>query len=926
MGIIDFFKKPKWKNSNSKIRLAAVEEMSADDLETLVKIIRDDSEQQVRLAALMKVDDRKYIELLLQEDLPEAITVPVREKLEEIYTDLIISGSEECIPDEILARMTNQNLLARIAVEADAVDLRCQAVAKIDEPQVLCELLKNHCGKKPALAAVQKIDDPRMLAEIAEKAVNKSARTMAAGKLSREEPEDNSKKESISVRKSAKEKQTVPDQNNKEKNHSKIIAEKIQTRKELCSQLENLCKEMGDESEIRFAEIEKNWPADDHEIDDEELLTLQKHYEETCNRFRTTLNELSSEKHSMENLTASCLQIEKLLQDDNIDRAEVLLTKNIQKLESMGWQWLDTDNIAARFSAGRKKVEQRKEELAEITRIESKKLQAIEDICTKMEELVASPDRHQAEKKAKKLIQSWKRLSNKAGNEYSEISARFQSALDDFWKKQKQFYKEQEWQWWNNKNKKEELCAIVESLKEENDLYQVSRKLKECEAAWKETGQVSKRDSNELWHRFKTACDENFARCRVFFAELDQKRRDSIVKKEKLCTQAEEHVTSTNWNESAAALKRLQQEWKEAGPGLLNQDKLLYKKFRKACDQFFDRRSAFFAEKDIERKDNLRAKEQLCLEVEDLVREPKLEHDKLIRELQKRWKEIGPAPRENEQEIWHRFRGTCDSYYAWIDEQRLDNLQLKIALCEQLESLLPENAGDIDREEALLKVLECQKQWKSIGPVPRKESDAIWKKFRGQCDNFFSARKIQLQEDENQTLENQRHKEHLLQMAGEVIQQLDEQKITAQLLGLQKEWQQFGPALNQQEQLLSEEFKALCSAFLLERKEPYKETKSALNDTLKKKEELCFQLERLTGNEYDLGDADKGQALDLIEQFKIAREANFLLAGKTENLPKKKEEIRRIQQEWKDLGPTYREHEQRLWKRYRRAINMFSVD
>jgi len=748
---------------------------------------------------------------------------------------------------------------------------------------------------------------------------------MAARKLSGEAAGGNDKQEFDSVQESTKDAQIVSDLDDRKEERDKIIAEKIQKRQELCDQVESLCKEMGEKSETRFAEIEKKWPADDPEIDDEELLALGKHYEEVCKRFHTTLDKLSNEKQNMENLTASCVQIEKFLQGDNLERAESLLKKNIPELQSMVWRWLDADDIAARFSAGQKKLEQRKEELAEIARVEKEKLQVLADVCVEMEELVTASDRYQAEKKAKALNESWKKLPKSAGQQYDEFAGRFQSALDNFWEKQKQFYKEQEWQLWNNKTKKEELCTIAESLKEENDLHQVSAKLKECQAAWKEVGPVPKKDSDKLWNRFKSACDENYERCRVFYAELDQKRQESLVIKEGLCVRAEEHVASTEWKESADILKGLQKEWKEAGPGPRNKEEVLYKRFRKACDQFFDRRSAFFAEQDAEREDNLLAKEKLCQDVEDLLQEPKMEHSKVIRDLQKSWKEIGPVPRKNDKEIWKRFRGACDSYYNWLDEQRQDNLQQKIALCEQVEALQPENEDETVRKETVEKVVELQKQWKTIGPVPRKDADTIWERFTSQCDTFFTARKIRMQEEENKRLENQSRKETLLQRAGEVIQQQDEKEITVQLQELQKEWKQVGPAPKEYEQILWDEFQGLCNAFFQQKENRYNEKKAVLDENLKKKEELCFQLERLTGNEHDLGNAVKEGALDLIEQFKIAREANFLLAGKTESSQKKKEEIRRIQQEWKALGPTYREHEQRLWKRYRRAIDLFFV-
>jgi hypothetical protein len=923
MGLFDFFKKPQWKHSNSKIRLAAVDEMNVDDLETLIEIIRHDSDQQVRLAALAKVDDQQSLEMLQDKELPEKITGPLRERLEKIYADLIISGSDECNPDELLVRITEPDLLARIAVEAEAVDLRCRAVAAIDEPMVLCDILARHCGKKPALVAVKKINDPGILADIVAKAVNKSARAMAAKKLAATEGEGDEIQEVDPVPEPAAEEKTTPEQEENREEKARRTAEQIRKKQQLCDQVELLTREIDEESENRFAEIARNWSNAGPAQDDEQLSDLQKRYESASSTFHTNLNEFKKEKQKKEELAAACGKIENFLRKNNLEKAEELLNAHIKALEGMPRHTLDSSALTARFTACREKLVQSKEEQAERTRLEQEKLQKITDLCAEMEQLITASDRYQAEKQAKTLSRSWGQLYKKTEKQYDALADRFQSASDEFWKKQKQFYKEQEWQRWNNKTRKEELCALAEALNNENDMHQVSAHLKEYQAAWKETGPVSKKDSDALWQRFKSACDENYARCRVFYAELDQKRRESIAVKEKLCEQAEEHVASTQWKETTDILKGLQKEWKEAGPGIRRKDEALYKRFRKACDQFFEQRSIAYAELDAERQENLLAKEKLCQQVEELILEPQLEHDKLIRELQKTWKTIGPVPRKNDQEIWLRFRGACDSYYAWLDEQRQENLQQKIALCEQVEAMLPGNESSLSPEEAIEKIVVLQKEWKTIGPVPWKESDAVWKRFRSQCDSFFAARKTHQEEERIQKIKNQEQKENLLQRAGEIIQQQDEQKISTGLQALQKEWEQTGPAPEEQEQLLQDEFQAMCNAFFHDKEQGDAADSAILDENLKKKEELCFQLERLAGNEHVYGNEDKQAALDLVEQFKIAREANFMLSGKTKDLQKKKEEVRRIQQEWKGMGPTWQEHEQRLWKRYRKAIDLF---
>ena len=116
MGLFNFFK-PKWKHSNRQVRLTAVENMSVDDLETLLEIIREDADQEVRLAALAKIDDRESMELFLQEELPEEIITSAKERLEEIYT-LCCSGEGKAKPLQYVHhRIPQQYLGARCRKE-----------------------------------------------------------------------------------------------------------------------------------------------------------------------------------------------------------------------------------------------------------------------------------------------------------------------------------------------------------------------------------------------------------------------------------------------------------------------------------------------------------------------------------------------------------------------------------------------------------------------------------------------------------------------------------------------------------------------------------------------------------------------------------------------------------------------------------------
>ncbi len=460
MGLFDFFKKPKWKNSSSSVRLKAVEEMTFDDLETLLEVIREDSNQQVRLTALMKIDDRQIVESLSRENLAEDMMEAVREKLDAMYVELLVSGAEEVEPAELFSGIANQKLIANIAIEAESVDIRCLAVAAIDDPQMLYELLVQHIGKKPALAAVKKIDDAELLSKLAEKAVNKSARAAALRKLASLENRtvetaaaSEPNQEAASVEPPEKDAAVIGEQ------RDNLIAEKIKERQKLCLQVETLRNEMGDEAAQRFAELDNLWPLSSPELDNDELQALQQRYDAGAAAFRNDLAAWKTEQERMAQLNVGCQELEKALGKDNVEGAQALLEKHEKALKGSNWQWLKPGDLAGRFATLREqlalKQEQlakKKEQLEQQNRAAQENAQALIDICVQMEELIEAPDRIQAEKQAGKLGELWKKLAAKAGEKTDELSSRFQAAVVTFREKKEQFYKEQEWEQWNNKS------------------------------------------------------------------------------------------------------------------------------------------------------------------------------------------------------------------------------------------------------------------------------------------------------------------------------------------------------------------------------------------------------------------------------------------------------------------------------------------
>ncbi|RUM33606.1 MAG: hypothetical protein DSY50_07980 [Desulfobulbus sp.] len=919
MGLFDFFKQPQWKSGKSSVRLAAVQAIQSSEISTLLEIIRDDPDDTIRLAALAQLEDRQSLEKLLSETLPEKIHLAVSGKLEKQYTESILDNSANDDASTLLSKITDQQLLAEIAALAESVPLRLKAVEKIHDPLLLTSLLQRPCGKKPALAAIKKISDPDLLEKISQTAASKAARHQAALKL---QPEKNSNAAPLAEHSPA-----PPRQADHELDTSTTESDKLRADcRNLCDQIEQLCENMCDNADESFASIVKQWPELPSSGANNDVTALEKEYQELCIKFSTTRKAFLAEHKHFAQLGATCEQVKKLLRKDNLAGAETLLDETFADLEQTTWQWVNSTDIAQCLIHRRQELEQRKDELNVIANREDEQLEEATALCEKMEQFVEATERFHLDKESKNVSARWRKLSDSFKEQHPELVSRFHTAREQFQHKQQEFYKEQEWQRWNNKNKKEELCQKVAALHEEENLHLAAKKLKEYQTAWKSIGPVPQKDSTGIWKRFKTTCDEIYAQCQEFYTELDQKRQEITAVKEKFCELAEEHSESTSWKESADFLKDLQKQWKAAGSAERDKEQELYTRFRKACDAFFDRRSIFYAEQDALRQENLTKKEALCLEVEELVQTPAMDLGKKIQAIQKQWKQIGPVPRRHDEKIWKRFRAGCDSYFNWLDAQRQKNLRMKTTLCELAEALIPAADGDPIAPGTIDTVIGMQKQWKTIGPVPREKSDELWQRFTGTCDLFFVDRKRQQEEQEKTRHANLNAKEEILRLAGEAMALPTDQEITDRLKELQQQWKAIGPAPREHEQILWDEFHGLCNAFFQKKREQYLEKNAVLEENLKKKEELCFQLERITGQRSAGAAAATGSALDLVEQFKIAREANFMLAGKTTSTQKKREEVRRIQQEWKKIGPTFREQEQRLWKRYRKAIDVIYTD
>jgi hypothetical protein len=287
---------------------------------------------------------------------------------------------------------------------------------------------------------------------------------------------------------------------------------------------------------------------------------------------------------------------------------------------------------------------------------------------------------------------------------------------------------------------------------------------------------VPKLQADALWQRFKTARDEVRARCDDFFDALDKERSENFKKKYALCEKVEALMDSTDWEKTAEAIKQVQQEWKQIGAVPQRESNAIWKRFRKACDTFFDRRKEHYSHLKQERDENLKRKLELCEKAEAVQDSTDwIATSNELKRLQSEWKKIGPVPRKKSDAVWKRFRKSCDHFFDRFKHrdqvELVENLRAREALCEDLESLRPDGESDEASQSEVIaqKVKEAWSTWRKIGAVPKDEEEKIEARFRQICEQLVSNASETLRGTELDPMLSQKKKEKLCERLEELV-------------------------------------------------------------------------------------------------------------------------------------------------------------
>ena len=298
-----------------------------------------------------------------------------------------------------------------------------------------------------------------------------------------------------------------------------------------------------------------------------------------------------------------------------------------------------------------------------------KNLDAKIELCEKAEDLLDEKSMTKSFKALQKLHDDWKEIGPVPQDKKDEIWERFKAASDKINQIRREHYAKLQESQGANLEAKKALCEKAEAVVNEeytsmSAWQKKSAELSEIFKVWKTVGPASKKDNEEIWARFKSSMDDFFAKKKEFFASMKDKQTENLERKTQLCIEAEGLMDSSDWRKTAEQLKKLQEEWKTIGPVSKRQTDKIWKRFRTACDTFFNRKNEHFSGLKGEEEANLAAKKALMEEIKAFeVGANRNENMDAIKAFQKRWIEIGHVPFKQKEAINKEYRELIDGLF-----------------------------------------------------------------------------------------------------------------------------------------------------------------------------------------------------------------------------------------------------------------------
>ncbi|HLG55652.1 MAG TPA: DUF349 domain-containing protein [Vicinamibacterales bacterium] len=765
MGILEKLRpQPRWKHADPGVRAAAVYELGPDEGDALRLLAREDTEARVRRAAVTRLSDIAVLGDIARTDPDEDVRAEAirglaglaaetddTERAAEVVRQLIALGRmkevvvvarENHTPQvraAVVDLLEDPKSLGSVSRHAPDGHTRLRALARLhDADEILNVAIKSE-HTDAAVSALERIDNVEALSAIAQRGRNKVSARRARTKLRQIEDAALPPPDAPAVRMSGDDRE-------------RAVA--LLHRAEALVAIGDPEDASAGLSEVRLAWAELQA---DVEID----APLTHGFDTASDAVREAIEVRRHERAAEEergraiardqaDRVAIVSEIEQLAGPDALDRIAELRVQ-WDSLPPMPSEY--AASLTRRFQDASRTFEdrERRRVLADAAAAR------LETLATELEQLLAS------DQGVDEVVARWRGLRRDADvlreHAPANVSAaeRLEHAVAALEEKELQHQQARTKTEQDHLKRLQQMCRQVETLvtTEQVTLKAGDRALREIRAAIDERVPLpSKRDRQEILARLEAARAALAPRVQELRDADEWQRWANLQVQEEICREMEALKAEENLETAGRRMRDLQARWKQVALAPRAQGEVMWRRFKTAQDEVFARTSAHFAAQNEERAENLTRKQALCDRAESLAESTDwVKTATEIQALQAEWKAIGPVARGHEKAIWERFRKACDHFFTRRQEdlkrRKEDwaaNLTRKEALCATAEEL----AESTEWDSAAGKLKQLQAEWKTIGPVRKSRSEAIWQRFRTACDRFFDRYKhrdqIELQE------------------------------------------------------------------------------------------------------------------------------------------------------------------------------------
>jgi len=970
MSFLDRFKpQPRWKHPDAAIRAAAVAEIP-DDQEhrgAIEELAASDTDVRVRAAAVDRLVDAPVLARLARAEQDPDLRRTITDRLVEIA---ITPASADADAAVALDGLEDPRQFSTIAKSSPHDTIRAAALGRVHEAKALGSIARHALHPQTALDAVARISDPAELLNVALKTDHKDAGIAALDRsVDTASPDAREALDSIINRAKSKSvvkraRSLVQSIDDAEAARKAALDEWQHRVAGALARLENVAAApfMADAAR-QLIDVQSEW----RDMSSNPVFELDQ---ETTARFGALIESAESaiaahERDEAErraiaerNATARrareslCEQLEATHAEHAVDAIEKARGE-WEGLPGPSAAEAEDERLRDRFEEACRRAEERHRN--HLVREETHA--RLGALSLEAERLSSEPQFEQEPWNA--VQREWNELHPRSDSVDGAVIERFAAADARVRMRAEERRAAAERALRQQVQRIEQLMerATIRSTAEDLTLREADRLVRELRAAHDAPPAIPEREQQALLERIRTAQSTVNPKLHEL-REMDEwKRFANAAVQEELIAKTEalrakygfdtpDGVKAEDVEKAARELHEIQERWKQAAEAPRAQAQALWHRYRQAADPIQAKAREFFAQRSEERKTNLEKKIELIARAEALAQSTDwIKTAEELKKLQGEWQATGPVPRQDTRTTWKRFREACDTFFtrrntdlAQRKEIWAANQAKKEALCVRGEQL----ATSMEWERSAAEIRRLQTEWKTIGPVRRTKSEALWQRFRGACDAFFDRYK---RRDQIELEAKQADREGLVAELESLApaERSDAEVPAAEsaadssvaapaaienpallelVRSLRNRWNQSTPVVRQGADPLSGRFMAALERLLGAQPDAFRGTELDVESNRQKMVKLC---ERVEGFLTDVAATPANSSQALAAMLREALAANTIggRAGEETKWRAMAEDVRAAQASWNRLGPVPGEAGRQLGDRFHRACSRF---